>query len=117
MNSVTVTSYPVSAQRKLSAKWSIDLESDLKAMHGIDLDAELAASILEEMFQQSGRKFISIGRNDYPESIFKHLVQTKRFIIGVTESNGKITVYGKGKVVKKGMTKEEWNERYFTDML
>ena len=41
---ITIQSTPVVAQaRKLSAKWTVDLEQDLKAMHGIDINRELSS--------------------------------------------------------------------------
>jgi hypothetical protein len=58
---ILIQSTPVvGQQRKLSAKWSIDLEQDLKSMHGINLDMEI------------GRRLRSYrSRNTIPLHIFK----------------------------------------------
>ena len=51
---ITIQSTPIVGQaRKLSAKWSVDLEQDLKAMHGVDINSVLQPWFKERPFRNT----------------------------------------------------------------
>ena len=81
--------------RKLAAGWSVEIKEDI---YGRDPKPKLVDGIdAEYMINNEMYKFYDI--------------------LGVVESNGDVVVYKKGKRLKTKITKEEFNKRYFTEMI
>jgi hypothetical protein len=61
--------------RKLRAGWSIEIEQALRVMNGIDIDAEIANAIQQEIDAEMIAKMIKIWEREGPDMIFKDLVR------------------------------------------
>jgi len=99
--SINFTSSPIStiAKRTLKAGWSVDIETDVEAMYG------------SSMIGSWGVKLIS-------SSDFQPWIKCLYKVFGIqSKDDGYITVYKRGKMLAKRITKDEFMRRYFVDML
>ena len=107
MKSVTI------GGRTLSANWSFDLEQDLKAMNGIDISKELTLAMAHELGADLNRPTL-MTLDEYNKDNLDH--SSFFTIFGVLHPDGIIDVYLDGKPAGQ-MTQEEWNIKYFVDLL
>lgn len=65
--------------RKLRASWSIELEEDLKNMHGIDISAELSKALVKDIQTEIDndiiKRLIEICEREAPDMVLRELVK------------------------------------------
>jgi hypothetical protein len=99
--------------RTLKAQWSQDLQEDLKSMSGIDISKELVVALHHELGSDLNRPTL-MTEEEYNKDNLDH--SSFFTIFGVLHPDGMIDVYLDGKPSGQ-MTQEEWNNKYFVDML
>jgi len=108
--------------KKLVANWSIETEKDLdinissKIISQIALDVRksIDEEILKSMFGSVDFKRHIQLINEYSSTVWlKNYID----ILGVIGQDNLITVYRNGNQLKKRITKDEWANRYFADLL
>ena len=104
---LTITCSPVSAtSRKLTAKWSMDTEQDLKALYGFDSYKDVV-----KVTPYTTKKQFKYDKScDW--AIHK--------VHGLEDKNGNIYILwdqGDNKMNRKTITREEFDLKYFMDAL
>jgi len=97
----------VQPDRKLKAKWTVDIADDLKNLHGIDISDELVAAMGDIPAAMLVNIESHFEGRFYPSPTVG-IIQCDKFVHVIKED---------GKDVNLRMSKEDFIARYFIDLL